>query len=162
MRVERSARSHYATIQVECQGKFAQRRAGRYGKLVCLRANTNCRCGLLGAGQKLSLISFVGNDELRHGRSTGMNQMTLLDLTRHSLIVALELALPVLLISLIVGVLVSLFQAVTQIQEMTLTFVPKVLAITAALVILGPWMLSLIVTFTSGLFTGAPGFLRHN
>ena len=91
-----------------------------------------------------------------------MNQMILLDLTRHALIVALELALPVLLVSLIVGVLVSLFQAVTQIQEMTLTFVPKVLAITAALLILGPWMLSLLVNFTSGLFLGAPGFLHNN
>jgi flagellar biosynthetic protein FliQ len=91
-----------------------------------------------------------------------MNQMMLLDLTRHSLTVALELALPVLLVSLIVGVLVSLFQAVTQIQEMTLTFVPKVLAITAALVILGPWMLSLMVNFTTGLFLGVPSMLHHN
>jgi len=91
-----------------------------------------------------------------------MNQMTLLDLTRHALVVALELALPILLVSLIVGVLVSLFQAVTQIQEMTLTFVPKVLAITATLVILGPWMLSVMVSFTAGLFAGAPAFIRHN
>ncbi len=91
-----------------------------------------------------------------------MNQMTLLDLTRHAILVALELALPILLVSLIVGVVVSLFQAVTQIQEMTLTFVPKVLAITAAMVILGPWMLSVIVNFTSGLFVGAPGFLHHS
>ena len=90
-----------------------------------------------------------------------MNQMMLLDLTRHSLMVALELALPVLLVSLIVGVMVSLFQAVTQIQEMTLTFVPKVLAITAALVILGPWMLALIVNFTSGLFLAVPGMLQN-
>ena len=82
-----------------------------------------------------------------------MNQMMLLDLTRHSLMVALELALPVLLVSLIVGV--------TQIQEMTLTFVPKVLAITAALVILGPWMLALIVNFTSGLFLAVPGMLQN-
>ena len=109
-----------------------------------------------------SLNSFRRTGELRHGRNTGMDQMILLDLTRHSLIVALELALPVLLISLIVGVGVSLFQAVTQIQEMTLTFVPKVLAITAALVILGPWMLSVIVSFSSGLFTGIPGFIHHN
>ncbi len=87
--------------------------------------------------------------------------MMLLDLTRHSLMVALELALPVLLVSLIVGVMVSLFQAVTQIQEMTLTFVPKVLAITAALVILGPWMLALIVNFTSGLFLAVPGMLQN-
>jgi flagellar biosynthetic protein FliQ len=101
------------------------------------------------------LGSFRGNDERGHGKSTGMNQMTLLDLTRHALVVALELALPILLVSLIVGVLVSLFQAVTQIQEMTLTFVPKVLAITA-------WMLSVMVSFTAGLFAGAPAFIRHN
>jgi flagellar biosynthetic protein FliQ len=98
----------------------------------------------------------------KHGKSTGMNQMLLLDLTRQSVMVALELALPILLVSLIVGVLVSLFQAVTQIQEMTLTFVPKVLAITAVLVLLGPWMLSLIVSFTAGLFASVPGYLHHN
>ena len=98
---------------------------------------------------------------VQHGRSTSLNHMMLLDLTRHSLMVALELALPVLLVSLIVGVMVSLFQAVTQIQEMTLTFVPKVLAITAALVILGPWMLALIVNFTSGLFLAVPGMLQN-
>jgi flagellar biosynthetic protein FliQ len=91
-----------------------------------------------------------------------MNQMMLIDLTRHALLVALELALPILLVSLIVGVLVSLFQAVTQIQEMTLTFVPKVLAITATLVVIGPWMLTVIVNFTTGLFAGAPGFIHNN
>jgi flagellar biosynthetic protein FliQ len=89
-----------------------------------------------------------------------MTESTLLDLTRHAMIVALELAMPVLVVSLIVGMLVSLFQAITQIQEMTLTFVPKIIAVVVVLVVLGPWMLSVIVSFTSDLLSGVPSFLR--
>jgi flagellar biosynthesis protein FliQ len=115
-----------------------------------------------GGSRTLAFVtrSFHMTGQAVHGRSTSMNEMTLLDLTRHALLLSLELALPVLTVSLVVGVLVSLFQAVTQIQEMTLTFVPKVLAITAALVVLGPWMLSLMVNFTTGLFNGAPSMLH--
>lgn len=89
-----------------------------------------------------------------------MTEASLIDLARHSLTVALELAMPVLIVSLVVGVLVSLFQAVTQIQEMTLTFVPKIIAIVIVFVALGPWMLSVIVNFTSHLFASAPSFIR--
>ena len=89
-----------------------------------------------------------------------MNESTLLDLSHRGILVALELALPILLVSLVVGVIIGLFQAVTQVQEMTLTFVPKVCAIVAALLVLGPWMLSTIVGFTSGLIAGAPSMIR--
>ncbi len=89
-----------------------------------------------------------------------MNEDTLLELTRRALLVGLELSLPLLLVTLIVGVTVSLFQAVTQIQETTLAFVPKVLAFAVTLAILGPWMLSVIVGFMAGMFNGAPGFLH--
>ena len=89
-----------------------------------------------------------------------MTESTLLDLTRHAMIVALEIAMPVLVVSLIVGMLVSLFQAITQIQEMTLTFVPKIIAVIAVIVILGPWMLSTIVGFTSNLLGNVPSFLH--
>ncbi len=72
------------------------------------------------------------------------------------LMVALQLALPVLLFGLVAGVLVSIFQAVTQIQEFTLTFVPKLLAVVLALVIFGPWMISTLVNFTTQVFTNMP------
>ncbi len=89
-----------------------------------------------------------------------MEQAQLNELSHRALMVALELSLPILLATLIVGVLISLFQAVTQIQEMTLTFVPKILVAAVVIVIAGPWMLSQIVGFASGLFTGAPSMIR--
>jgi flagellar biosynthetic protein FliQ len=66
--------------------------------------------------------------------------------------VTLQLALPVLMFGLIAGVLVSIFQAVTSIQEFTLTFVPKLLAVILALVIFGPWMLATMVNFIVKMF----------
>jgi len=89
-----------------------------------------------------------------------MNEAALLTLTRQSLMVALELSLPILIVGLVVGVLVSLFQAITQVQEMTLTFVPKILAVVAVVLVLGPWMLSVIVGFTTHLFGAVPSLLR--
>jgi len=89
-----------------------------------------------------------------------MTQSALIDLTRHAMLVALELSMPVLVVSLIVGMLVSLFQAITQIQEMTLTFVPKIIAVVIVFVVLGPWMLSLIVGFTSSMLSGVPSLLH--
>ncbi len=68
--------------------------------------------------------------------------------------------MPILMVTLVIGVAVSIFQAATQIQETTLTFVPKIIAVIIAIALIGPWMLSLIVHFTSSLFTGAPGMLR--
>ena len=90
-----------------------------------------------------------------------MNEAILLELSRRAMMVALELSLPVLLVSLVVGVAVGLFQAVTQVQEMTLTFVPKIFAVIIALLVLGPWMLSLMVSFTTGMFNGAPALIRR-
>ena len=89
-----------------------------------------------------------------------MNEATLLELSRRALVVALELSMPVLLVSLVVGVIISLFQAVTQVQEMTLTFVPKIFAVVLTLLVLGPWMLGVIVGFTSTLINGAPSMIR--
>jgi flagellar biosynthesis protein FliQ len=85
-----------------------------------------------------------------------MHESELLDLARRSIVIALELTMPVLIVTLVIGVIVSLFQAVTQIQEQTLTFVPKILAFILTIVLLGPWMLQSIVGFTSGLFTSLP------
>ncbi|MFY9269819.1 MAG: flagellar biosynthesis protein FliQ [Candidatus Manganitrophaceae bacterium] len=72
----------------------------------------------------------------------------------------LLLAAPVLLFSLVAGLIVSLFQAATQINEATLTFLPKILAVTAALLIFFPWMLSLIIGFTSQILANIPNYVR--
>jgi flagellar biosynthetic protein FliQ len=67
--------------------------------------------------------------------------------------------MPLLLVGLVVGLVVSIFQAVTQIQEMTLTFIPKILALGLVLMIAGPWMLGQLLTYTENLWTGIPGMI---
>ncbi len=74
--------------------------------------------------------------------------------------VTLLMSLPVLVVGLVVGLVISLFQAVTQIQEMTLSFIPKILAMGVALVLFGPWMLHTTVAFTSGLLIDLPQYIR--
>jgi flagellar biosynthetic protein FliQ len=81
-----------------------------------------------------------------------MTDAAVLDIVNQMLIVSLKLAAPVLICSLVVGVAISVLQAATQVQEMTLTFVPKLLAIAAVLALLGPWMMHTVVNWTSGLF----------
>lgn len=81
-----------------------------------------------------------------------MNQGDVLELGRQAMQVAVELALPVLGLALLAGLIVAVFQAVTQVQEMTLTFVPKILAVMLALALFGSWMLNSIVGFTSKTF----------
>jgi flagellar biosynthetic protein FliQ len=81
-----------------------------------------------------------------------MGESEVLNISRHCLLVTLQVALPILLFGLVAGVLVSIFQAVTSIQEFTLTFVPKLLAVILALAIFGPWMLSSLVSFTVYVF----------
>ena len=89
-----------------------------------------------------------------------MHELQAMDLARHSILIAMQLSMPILLLSLVVGVIVSLFQAVTQIQEQTLTFVPKIIVLVVALVVLGPWMLHTIVGFASGLFASLPRVIQ--
>ena len=76
-----------------------------------------------------------------------------IDLAREAIIVSLKLGAPVMLLSLGIGLLISLFQALTQIQEMTLTFVPKIVVIMTALLLLFPFMLSTLSGFTEHLVT---------
>jgi flagellar biosynthesis protein FliQ len=76
---------------------------------------------------------------------------------QQALQLALLLAAPLLLTSLAVGLLVGVFQAATQINEMTLSFIPKVLAMAAVLMLAGPWMLQLLTEFTRRLIEGIPG-----
>ena len=77
-----------------------------------------------------------------------MNIAEATDLIQHSLILALMVSAPMLCIGLIVGVLVSLFQAVTQIQEQTLTFIPKIAAMFAAAILLLPWIGHRLIEYT--------------
>lgn len=67
---------------------------------------------------------------------------------------------PILLVSLVVGVLISLFQAVTQLQEMTMTFVPKIVAVFVTLLLMLPFMVKVLVGFTRGLFESIPLYVR--
>jgi flagellar biosynthetic protein FliQ len=79
------------------------------------------------------------------------------DLVQQALQVGILVAAPMLLAALLAGLIVSVFQAATQINEMTLPFVPKLLALFAAAVLAGPWMLGLMVDFTRRLFSSIPG-----
>jgi len=85
-----------------------------------------------------------------------MTEAQALEVGRQALWVLVQIALPVLIFGMVAGVLVSLFQAVTQIQEVTLTFVPKIAAVVIALVIFGPWMLATMVAFMVQLFSFVP------
>jgi flagellar biosynthetic protein FliQ len=88
-----------------------------------------------------------------------MTQDQVVSLVVDMMTVALKVALPMLLASLVVGLAVSIFQAVTQIQEQTLSFIPKVAAMAALIVILGPWMLGQIVSYTENLYQQIPSLI---
>jgi flagellar biosynthetic protein FliQ len=74
--------------------------------------------------------------------------------------VTLMVAAPMLIVGLLVGVLISLFQAVTQIQEMTLVFVPKIIAVMITLVAALPWIIGLMMNFTQNLYANIPLYIR--
>jgi flagellar biosynthetic protein FliQ len=80
-----------------------------------------------------------------------VNTTDAIDLAHETIIVALKLGGPVMLLALVVGLVISFFQALTQIQEMTLTFVPKVLVILVSLLVLLPFMLTTLTSFTESL-----------
>lgn len=82
-----------------------------------------------------------------------MSQNEVLYLAKEALGTALLVGGPILGVSLLVGLLVSIFQAMTQIQEQTLSFIPKILAIIAVMLLLGPWMLNVLITYTGNLFS---------
>jgi flagellar biosynthetic protein FliQ len=80
-----------------------------------------------------------------------MDAADAIDIARETIIVALKLGAPVMLLALVVGLIIAFLQALTQIQEMTLTFVPKVLVILLSLLLLLPFMLSTLTAFTESL-----------
>jgi len=81
-----------------------------------------------------------------------MNPEIAIDVCRKAIQTVLMCSAPMLIIGLIIGLIVSIFQAATQINEQTLTFVPKIIAVFVTMLIFGPWMIKLLVTFTTGLF----------
>ena len=85
-----------------------------------------------------------------------MTQDTVTSLVVDMMSITMKVAMPMLLASLIVGLAVSVFQAVTQIQEQTLSFIPKILALVAVIAIAGPWMLSSVVDWTHDLWGQIP------
>ncbi len=89
-----------------------------------------------------------------------MNPDLVNQIAREALETTLFLSLPILGIGLIVGLLVSLFQAVTQIQEATLVFVPKIVVVFVALLVLGPWMMRKMMFYTEQLIVNLPHFVK--
>lgn len=81
-----------------------------------------------------------------------MNELVIMTIVKKALITGVTVGGPILIISLLVGLIISIFQATTQIQEQTLTFVPKLIAIILVLVLGGPWMLNKLVMLTNELF----------
>jgi flagellar biosynthesis protein FliQ len=88
-----------------------------------------------------------------------MDTDTVVSLSTQAMSLALKISLPLLGVGLIVGVLISIVQAVTSIQEQTLSFIPKVLAMAAVLVIGGPWMLNQLLSYTSELWSSIPNMV---
>jgi flagellar biosynthetic protein FliQ len=85
-----------------------------------------------------------------------MSQDTVVSLATQAMTLAMKIAGPMLLVGLVVGLAVSLFQAVTQIQEQSLSFIPKIVALAALIVILGPWMLGQLVSYAQNLWLSIP------
>ncbi|GIQ68630.1 flagellar biosynthetic protein FliQ [Xylanibacillus composti] len=88
-----------------------------------------------------------------------MSTDEVIHLAGETVYVILKLSVPLMLVALIVGLLVSIFQATTQIQEQTLAFIPKILAVLVSVFIFGPWMVSTIVDFTENLFVNLYRFI---
>ena len=88
-----------------------------------------------------------------------MNQDTVVNLATSAMTLALEVAGPMLLVGLVIGLAVSLFQAVTQIQEQSLSFIPKIVGLAVLIVILGPWMLGQLVSYATNLYLNIPNLV---
>jgi flagellar biosynthetic protein FliQ len=85
-----------------------------------------------------------------------MNQDTVVSLATQAMTLAVEIAGPMMLLALVVGLVVSIFQAVTSIQEQSLSFIPKIIGLAALIVILGPWMLDQLVSYAQNLYLSIP------
>jgi len=88
-----------------------------------------------------------------------MTPETIISVGQQALVITALLAAPMLLAALAAGLLIGMFQAATQINEMTLSFIPKLLAMAAVLALTGPWMLRTLVEYTRGLIESIPGMI---
>jgi flagellar biosynthetic protein FliQ len=88
-----------------------------------------------------------------------MTPESVMTLGRHAMEITLMIAAPMLLVALIIGLVVSIFQAATQINEATLSFIPKLVGIFVAIVVAGPWMLSVMLDYMRQVFTGIPNLV---
>jgi flagellar biosynthetic protein FliQ len=89
-----------------------------------------------------------------------MTDTTVIDIGQKALMVTLTVCAPILGFGLIIGLVISVFQAATQIHEMSLTFIPKMIGAALALVIFGPWMLQQVVSYTTNLLQSIPSLVR--
>ena len=89
-----------------------------------------------------------------------MSPETVMTVGSRALEITLMLAPPMLLVALVTGLIVGAFQAATQINEMTLSFIPKLIAISVALMVAGPWMLKILVGYTRELFESIPSLIN--
>jgi flagellar biosynthetic protein FliQ len=89
-----------------------------------------------------------------------MTELFALEIGRNALMMVVMLSAPMMAAALVVGLLVSIFQALTQVNEQSLTFVPKILAVFGTMVVTGPWLLNSLVSYTTGLFTMLPNMVR--
>ena len=85
-----------------------------------------------------------------------MNQDTVVNLASQAMSLSLKVAGPILLVALVIGLLISVFQAVTQIQEQSLSLIPKIAGVAVVIVVLGPWMLDRLIAYTTNLYTSIP------
>lgn len=88
-----------------------------------------------------------------------MTPETVMTMGRQAMEITLLVSAPLLLVALIIGLVVSIFQAATQINEATLSFIPKLVGVFIALVIAGPWMLSIMLDYMRQVFSGIPGMV---
>lgn len=89
-----------------------------------------------------------------------MTETYLLGFAQNALLVTISLGLPVLGVSLVIGIIISMFQAATQINEVTLTFIPKIAAVIVVLMIMGSWMAQQLLSFTANVFMSLPNLPR--
>lgn len=89
-----------------------------------------------------------------------MDEMQIIELGQQTMLTILIMSAPMLGFGLIVGLSVSIFQTITSIQEQTLTFVPKIVAVFASVIIFGPWLLSVIINYTNELFNDLSRFIQ--
>ena len=89
-----------------------------------------------------------------------MNEAIVLGLMKEALTVSLLVGAPILATTLVIGVVVSIIQAVTQVNEATLTFVPKLVGVFVAMLLFGPWMMGTLLDFSAGIFANAASYGR--